>query len=965
MRFFRFVVIFFLAVIVIIMSFPRSSPCQSDEEMKRLAGQLVQLQEQGRYHEAIPFAVKLLAIYEGRRGPDHPDVARALNDLAELYRNTGRYAEAESLYRRSLAIKEKTLGKDHPGVAISLNNLASLYHMTSRYAEAESLCRHSLAIFEKTLGKDHPDVAISLNNLAKLLETTGRYAEAEPLYRRSLAIKEKTLGKDHPSVAISLNNLAELYRNTGRYAEAEPLYRRSLAIFEKTLGEDHPNVARSLNNLGLLYYTAGRYAEAEPLYRRSLAISERVLGKDHPDVAQSLNNLAALYRNTGRYADAEPLYRRSLTIYEKTLGPDHPDVALSLNNLGFLYDATGRHADAEPLYRRSLAIREKALGPDHPDVALALSNLGIYYGITGKHAEAHVLLNRSVTIQDSVRESTFTLLTEKQKLSYMKTQEGYVYGYLSHTLDYLRDDQAAVIDTFNTWLRWKGSVIEAQGRYLDALTTSDDPKVREKLKQLADVQREIAKLQLSGPVKMAPDEYRGKIAELQKKKESLESELMAMSKDFTVEKKARTADVKALSSIIPKDTVYLDYARIEPYDFQKKVFGKPRYLLFLFTPGDARKVRFTDIGPSEEVDRRISAYLKEMGRAKTEGSLPDEKKLRREASALYGLLIKPVEAFLKDKKHLLVSPDGNLNLIPFEALTTSSGAYLMEGYLISYVGAGRDMVKFAQSSLKGGTSLIFADPDYDLGQKGIEEAKSSSGVRTAHVRAPVSRDAKGMYFDRLPDTKEEANTIEKILKSKLGHEVVNCQNTKALEDILFTTSSPKVLHLATHGYFLTREETRQPLKMQDLSPAGDPLKAPSITIENPMLRSGIVLAGVNTSLKEGRDEGMVTAEKVLGLKLKGTDLVVLSACETGIGDIQSGEGVFGLKRAFILSGAKTLVMSLWSVPSKETMDLMTSFYALLSEGKTKAEALRQAKLAVMKKNPHPFFWGAFTVTGSP
>jgi len=233
------------------------------------------------------------------------------------------------------------------------------------------------------------------------------------------------------------------------------------------------------------------------------------------------------------------------------------------------------------------------------------------------------------------------------------------------------------------------------------------------------------------------------------------------------------------------------------------------------------------------------------------------------------------------------------------------------------------------------------------------------------VRGRISRDARGMHFDRLPDTKQEADAIEKILRNTFGQKVSNHQNRKALEYILFGMSSPRIIHLATHGYFLTEEETKQSENMGELALTGDPLQDIPVTIENPMLRSGIVLAGANASLKEGSDEGTVTAEKVLGLNLKGTDLVVLSACQTGIGDIQSGEGVFGLKRAFILSGAKSLVMSLWSIPSKETVDLMSSFYTLLAEGKTKAEALRQAKLTVMKQNPHPFFWGAFVMTGSP
>jgi CHAT domain-containing protein/Tfp pilus assembly protein PilF len=358
--------------------------------------QVLQLYSQGRYSEAIPLAQRTLAIVERALGPEHPNVATALNNLADLYQAQGRYPEAVPLYKRSLAIWEKALGPDHPDVALSLNNLAGLYLTQGRYADVEALFKRSLAIREKTLGLDHPDVAQALNNLAGLYDTQGRYSDAEPLYKRSLAIREKVQGKDHPDVAVSLTNLAGLYRRRGRLADTESLEKRSLAIREKALGHDHPDVAQSLNNLGSLYDHEGRYVDAEALYKRSLAILQKALGPEHPKVATALNNLAELYRAQDRYPEAEPLYKRSLAIREKALGHDHPDVAQSLNNLGSLYDHEGRYADAEALYKRSLAIWQKALGPEHPDVATALNNLAGVYKTQERYADAEPLYKRSL-----------------------------------------------------------------------------------------------------------------------------------------------------------------------------------------------------------------------------------------------------------------------------------------------------------------------------------------------------------------------------------------------------------------------------------------------------------------------------------------------------------------------------------------------------------------------------------------
>ncbi len=1008
MKSFRSVVVFFIALAATMMFFSSLSSSQQDEEIETFPRKINQLIEQCKYRQAIPLAIKLLEasekrysptdvalasalynlaelyrmigsyteaeplfirslkIWEKTYGPDHAEVARSVSTLAELYRMMGRYAEAKTLCGRALEIREKVFGSNHFEVAQSLNNLAEIYRMTGYYAEAESLYARSLVIRENTFGPDHPEVAQSINNIADLYWKVGNYAEAEFLFKRALDIREKTLGRQHLDFGQSLNNLAVLYCSTGRYTEAEIFYEESLAVSENIFGKESPRVTQLLNNLALVYANTGRYGEAESLYKRTLKIRENALGPDHSEVAQSLHNMASLYVKTNRYAEAEPLFIRSLKIWEKALGPDHPDVALSFQSLAELYSNMSRHAEAYPLYKRSLAIYVNTFGDEHPDVSLCLRNLGSYYGMVGNHSAAHSLLKKSVSIQDSIRESTFAVLTETQKLSFMKTQEKAMYELLSHTFAFLGNDQAVLVDTFNAWLKWKGSVVEAQKNYLDALLASDDPNIKQKLKELDDAKREAAKFQLSGSREMTLQEYKTKLARLRKKTEFLETEVMTMNKDFKLEKKTQEADAKTFIAIIPEHAAYLDYVKIEPYDFKKRTWGVSRYLLFFFTPDDTLKLRLIDIGESEKVDRHIKVYLKEMAKAKTEGNVPDEKKLRKEASLLYGLLIKPVEPFLNRKTNLFISPDGSLNLIPFEVLISPSDTYLIEEFIISYVGAGRDVVKFKQSSLAGGgVALIIADPDYDLGQKEIEQAKNSAGVRLAHIRGPVSRDVKHMHFNRLPETKNEADKIEKILKDKFGQRVNNYQNKKALEDLLFNTSSPKILHLATHGFFLAQEETKDILKMQNILVSDDATETLSVTIENPMLRSGIVLAGVNASLKEGRDEGVVTAEKILGLKLKGTDLVVLSACETGIGDIQSGEGVFGLKRAFIFSGAKSLVMSLWSIPSEQTVDLMTSFYTFLSEGKTRSEALRQAKLAIMKQNTNPFFWGAFTITGSP
>jgi tetratricopeptide (TPR) repeat protein len=343
-----------------------------------LMGQLgTLLSARALHREAELLKRDALAIDELHFGPDSPEVAVRLNNLAQTLQDTNRLSEAEPLIRRALAIDEQSYGADHPMVARDLNNLAQLLQATNRLSEAEPLMRRALAIDEQSCGPDHPMVAIRLNNLALLLKATNRLSEAEPLMRRALAIDEQSYGPDHPNVATALNNLALLLKATNRLSEAEPLMARVVTIFENSYGKEHPNVATALNNLALLLKATNRLSEAEPLMARVVTIDEQSYGPDHPDVARDLNNLAQLLKATNRLSEAEPLMRQALAIDEQSYGPDHPDVARDLNNLAQLLKATNRLSEAEPLSWRMVSIFVgfgKATGHEHPHMQAALQN---------------------------------------------------------------------------------------------------------------------------------------------------------------------------------------------------------------------------------------------------------------------------------------------------------------------------------------------------------------------------------------------------------------------------------------------------------------------------------------------------------------------------------------------------------------------------------------------------------------
>ncbi|MHC9538936.1 MAG: tetratricopeptide repeat protein [Vulcanimicrobiota bacterium] len=952
---------------------------------------------QGRYSDAEPLYQRALAIREKTFGPNHQYTATSLNNLAELYHFQCRNSEAEALYRRALEIDEKTLGPEHCSTAMTLNNLAGLYKNQGRYSEAEPLYRRALEITEKAFGLNHNDTARLLNNLAGLYQLQGRYSESELLLKRALAIREKVLGPDHPGTATMMNNLAELYREQGRYSDAEPLCRRALEIREKGLGPEHPYIARSLNHLAELYRSQCAYSDAEKLLKRALTIQEKRLGPNHLDTVLSLNNLAGLYCAQGRYLDAEPLYKRALAVYEKALGPEHPYTATSLNNLAGLYRAQGKYLDAEPLYKRALTIYEKALGPNHPDTALILNNLALLLAATGRSADALPLMQRALSINDDTIRDVFTLATEKEKFAFLATVQSNYDCFMNLVVQKLKEKPEALTAGLNGALRRKGIVLEALSRERNALMESEKPEVKALYRKMQGLTSLISSLTMAGPGKTPMEEYRTKLKNLESERERAEKDLTTSSSAYALQKRSHGADCITISKKLPPGSALVEYLCMPIFDFKatgnRIKWGGSRYFAFVLissqgngsSSGKAASPQLVDLGEASAIDEEVKEFRAEIARAGTlweSGILNEasaENALAGKGRRLYDLVVFPIKKALGERTTLFLAPDADLNLIPFGALQDETGKYLAEKYSLYYLSCGRDLLRFEGKAENNGETVIVANPDFDTAAS--ERAASTKGhpVKDDFAstgRATRSADLAVSEWNSLPGTRAEAEAIEKVLQ---GERIQAYQGRSALEETVKSLHSPGRLHIATHGFFLEDREESSPREstMQDFSSvsAGQAMTPDDVKIENPLLRSGVVLAGANRlgrePLQEGCDDGILTALEISGLSLRGTDLVVLSACDTGIGQVHKGEGVFGLGRAFHLAGARTVVMSLWSVPDQETRELMTGFYERLKKGEGKASALQGASIAMMKERrekfgaAHPFFWASFICIGEP
>lgn len=900
------------------------------------------------YAKAEAFYRRALALQDKALGPDHAEVATTLNDLGLLYFDKGDYDQSILVNERVLAIRERTLGPDDAGFAKGLSNLARVYWKKGDYAKAESLLQRAVPVWEKSLGPDHPEVAFGLNNLARVYYERGEYTKAEPLYQRALAIREKAFGPDHLDVAQSLTNLGLLYRLKGDYTQAERLHRRALTIHEKRLGPGHVYVAVSLNNIARVYEDIGDYPKAEPLYQRALTIRERALGPTHADFGESLNDLGHVYfRSKKDDAQAEALLRRSLEVLQKALGPDLPGVAVPLSNLAALYERRGDDAQAEQFYQRALILREKALGTNHPDVAKSLDSLARLYEKRGDTQKALLFLTRYNEIREHNLYHNLPLGSERQKLSYLKLFVKDTDNALSLHARFAPRDPKALELAFTTVLRRKGRGLDAMADSIASLRSRSNPEDHALFNKLFEARSRLAAIALRGPDKNNALIFPSQLKQLEDDIDKLEAQVSARSAEFRALSQPIT--LEAIRALLPQRTALIEFVLYGVEDAKTGGSEQSRYAAYLLRPeGPATWVDLGDAGP---IDRAVALWRDALRN-------PQRTDARRLARVLDEKVMRPVRALVGSSQHLLISADGSLNVVPFAALVDEHNRYLVESFLITYLTSGRDLLRLQVARKSRTGPVVIGDPAFG------EPATISKKPNGTEAAALTQIDYSQMFFGPLPGVADEVRALKKLLPQ--ASFLIKEQATKSS---LKQVTGPAILHIATHGFFLEDLPTTPGTAIAKINDTPKPngetrIGKWGVWAENPLLRSGLALAGANQG-GSNDDDGVMTALEAAGLDLWGTRLVVLSACDTGLGEVKSREGVYGLRRALVLSGSESQMMSLWPVSDRSTSDLMVGYYEALIRAQGRGEALRQVQLLMLrgKSRAHPFYWASFIQSG--
>jgi CHAT domain-containing protein/Tfp pilus assembly protein PilF len=930
--------------------------------------------DEGKYADAQSLQLQALSIDIKVHGNEHPEVAVDLANLGGTLINEGKFASAEPVFLRALAVDQKALGPAHSDVAWIMEGLATVYRDESRYPDAEALYRQAMAIQEKALGPNHPNVASTADNLGQVYWDEGKYADAESLYRRAIDIRLKTLGPGNPALAISLTNLAGLYREEGKWGEAEGLYRQAMSIDLKALGQENPAVAVVLNNMSILYSTEGKSADAERLLRGALAIDEKAYGPDHPITANCLNSLANVYIDEGKFADAEPLFQRSLAVAEKLMGPNHPQVATVLDGLASAYMSEGKFPEAEPLFKRALAIDESVLGPDHPTSGELQMSLANFYDAWDKPDIAEPYFDKRIANLMSQFRTSATYMSEKDRLIFLATVPAAFPLYFSFAVRNREHDPALAGKVYDVLLQEKGFIAASAAALRAKILASGDQDTLALLNKLS-----AEKTQLAGLVSSAqgdPDERRKMIFQLEQKTNQLEQEIVKRSSSLAEEKTLSVVTWRDIQKALKPGEAAVEIARF-PFSNGKHFTGQVYYIALVVTP-ESKNPDFIVLGDAQKLEAApIVAYRAQVAQTRGLSAEPEPGAPATAAAgntnAAYQAFWKPLEPALGNAKRVYISPDGVLNQIPIGLLADGSGKLLLEKYQLRYVNSTKDLLR-PLHTVSSKTAALLGNPKFDLTEAEQRAALAElSGGNQQHTQVAASSvpsvptgqravDLSGGALNPLPGTQAEVSAIEKLLTNS-AWQVAPYTGDHALEEVMDKLRSPRIVHIATHGFFLSDQEIAQKSKTTG---------SRQTPIEDPMLRSGLFFAGADrirsgAAPALGLDDGVLTAYEASQLDLEGTELVVLSACETGLGQQSNGEGVFGLRRGLQEAGADAVMMSMWSVPDRETQELMALFYAKWLAGMDKPEALRQAQLEERETvrqrygKDLPFYWGAFVL----
>lgn len=906
---------------------------------------------QGRYGEAETLLEEARQLAAGlAQHFDHcvSDWADVLVQVGLLESDLGRYDDAEQTFLKALDLFQSQAQAPTRGAIEAQLGLAAVFYATARYDEAEERAIQSVQSATELLRDDNPFVATAKVMLADVFYRTGRLADSKVLCEEALAALRLASLDDHPATAIVLHTLAKLHDQMSDYVATKRLCEEALEIMEGAGVANHPNYGMTLGLLASALM-ALRSPEAPEYSERALATLERAFGPDHPSTAEQMCAAAEVIGASGDDARAEKLLQRSVEIFRSTLGPKSPFLATALCSLGRHYRSAGRYGDSESCLREGLSIQRAVHASNAPEIAGTLHSLTLTVAGAGKPEDAISLMAESLAAEDREVVDVLRFATDKQRRVYLGTLNASSHVLLSLVSPATLCSGESICLGFDTALRRKALDVEVLATRHAAVLDGRYPEHVDTLAEWHGIRNEIAQLQLLGPPPEGVNEHKEVMTQLQEARDEIEGQLARVIREVGLDAQLRAANHASVISALPPGSALLEFVSYFEFDLTPTAVdddGARRYLAFLTRAGD-QAVYAAALGDADEIDALVAAHIFSLSHGEGEarhigvGMRLAPQPATADAGELAARVFEPFREVIDECSHLFIAPDGDLNRLPFETLPSGNGDLLIDEFTISYLDSARDLLRFGSAcAVEADCSIVVADPDFDLGH------------------------SRGNGLDRRFARLAGAAWEGEVISERLG--VRPLMGEDALEGVIKAARSPALLHLATHGFFERDHDPSSTLStLDDLIEQDN-----SLALNSLLLSSGLALAGANAALMGAglppeAGDGLLYADEVVGMDLVGTEMVVLSACETGLGKVQIGEGVHGLRRAFVIAGAKTLVMSLWRVPDDQTQELMVNFYDRVLAGEPRSEALREAQLDMRERYDDPYYWAAFICHGDP
>lgn len=882
----------------------------------------------------------------------------SLHNLANVYSNTNRLDKAADIYRQVMkTLPENTIAHDRLNL---INNVTAVLEKLGANYESEDLLKEAYEIRKRHFGDDHLQTSVGLESLGDFYARLGEVGTALRYYLRCLKIRQR----DAPVETLTFGTymkISDTCFRMGDFRKAEHYNRQALVVYQKQWGELQFNAVLLRIAVQKSLIVLDRFEESIAMGMETLELCQKEAPENHEILGAAANSIAYAHILAGENSEAIPYLDIELEQARASVEQDDSDtagfkLATALNNYAMNQVAIGKPRAALSQTEQADGILTKLPLGDHLKSTLIL-NKGLIELANENFATGYRSIQQSRELDRTYTAKTLPLLPQDAIDEFLATKfEPNLSRVLS--LPYHRPDDKLLARLSAGWLI-NGKAIGQEALAEGALVSSAE--VTPKVHELRDTRSRLAKL--TSFVQQDPEwrrEQMDKIAELESRQELLTSEIsrhgLGTRKDNT------WVSIGELRDKLPYDSVMVNIARVRINDFaingSKYLWSDDRYLAWVIpNVGAGDQVSVVDLGLASEIDKQVVALRRELSEsAQTIGSKGEKTATSTLNEPLAGLsrrLLEPLKPYIEDQQEIILSPDGQLWLLPWELLRVAEDRYLLEDFRLRYVLSGRELVNRipARSVVSG--PVIFADPDFDK----VSNQRASSSHANKEPTFQTRSSASLGNFTRLPGTAREAAAIRPSIESFTNKPVEMLLEGQATEASFKQLRRPRVLIVSSHGFFLNQQGDQSDLVDKDSREL------------NPLLRCGLALAGCNQRTADPINDGVLSGLEIVGTDLRGTELVVLSACETGLGDIRNGEGVAGLRQAFQLAGAESVVASLWNVADEETARLMNQFFKNLASGMNKSEALRQAQLTRIKARrerngaAHPFFWAAFTLTG--